>query len=116
MGQKKDRDDYYREFRDNASQDDIKTIDEKLDGMNRGPIAQIWDDVQILYKLVKDPNRAWGSKIAIVATLIYLISPIDGIPDFIPFIGFTDDIALIAFTVKQFKSDIDEYKARHGLK
>lgn len=115
MEQKKTQDEFYTEFAQNASPEDVKKIDEKLDGMNKGPIAALWDDVQILYKLVKDPNRAWGSKIAIVAALVYLISPIDALPDIIPILGLTDDAAVIAIVINQFKGDIDKYKSVHNL-
>lgn len=46
---------------------------------------------------------------AIVAVLIYFVSPVDAIPDFIPVIGFADDAAMMAFCFKMFKEDIDDY-------
>ena len=49
------------------------------------------------------------SIIAIVAALIYLLSAIDLIPDFIPALGFADDIAVIAVCLKLVDSDIDAY-------
>ena len=44
-------------------------------------------------------------------TLLYLISPIDIITDFIPAFGFADDIALLAYATKLFKNDLESYRA-----
>ncbi|MBI5331177.1 MAG: DUF1232 domain-containing protein [Betaproteobacteria bacterium] len=52
-----------------------------------------------LWLVIRDSNApAWAKAVA-VGALGYLISPIDAIPDLIPFIGFTDDIAVIAAAV-----------------
>jgi len=42
--------------------------------------------------------------------LIYFITPIDLIPDFVPALGFTDDIAVALMIMRRFSGDIDEYK------
>ncbi len=47
---------------------------------------------------------------SIVAALIYLVSPLDLIPDTIPGIGHIDDIAIIAFVLNSVHSDIEKYK------
>ena len=49
----------------------------------------------ILYELLKQHDTPLVVKAAIIATLGYLISPIDGICDLIPG-GYIDDIALMA--------------------
>lgn len=51
-----------------------------------------------------------GSVIGIVSALIYVVSPIDLIPDPIPGIGFVDDAAAITFALKMFFTDIEDYK------
>lgn len=51
-----------------------------------------------------------GAIIAVVAALIYFVSPIDLIPDFIPGIGYIDDAGVLGFCFLQFKSDLDVYK------
>jgi hypothetical protein len=37
--------------------------------------------------------------ILVVAALLYLISPLDGVPDFIPFFGWLDDVAVAAMVL-----------------
>jgi uncharacterized membrane protein YkvA (DUF1232 family) len=51
-----------------------------------------------------------GTIISIVSTLIYIVSPIDLIPDPIPGIGYIDDIILFGWVLKSIHSDVEEYK------
>jgi uncharacterized membrane protein YkvA (DUF1232 family) len=52
-----------------------------------------------------------GSIIAIVGALLYFLSPIDLLPDFLPAIGLADDAAVIALALKLVHDDVKEYKA-----
>jgi uncharacterized membrane protein YkvA (DUF1232 family) len=46
----------------------------------------------------------------IAAVLIYFISPLDFIPDVLPIIGFTDDLALVLWVGKSIKNELDEFE------
>jgi len=46
----------------------------------------------------------------IAAVLIYFISPFDFIPDVLPIIGFTDDLALVHWVGKSIKNELDEFE------
>jgi uncharacterized membrane protein YkvA (DUF1232 family) len=46
----------------------------------------------------------------IAAVLIYFISPFDFIPDVLPIIGFTDDLALLLWVGKSIKNELDEFE------
>jgi uncharacterized membrane protein YkvA (DUF1232 family) len=48
--------------------------------------------------------------VLILAALIYLVSPIDFIPDFIPILGFADDIALLTFVYNAMTDEIDKFE------
>ncbi|MET0016214.1 DUF1232 domain-containing protein [Oscillibacter sp.] len=50
-----------------------------------------------------------GSVIAVTSALIYFVSPIDILPDSIPFLGYIDDAAVIAVCWKLVESDVEEY-------
>ncbi len=89
-----------RKFTRRASLKDIPEIAGKLGAMNRGPLVKIWDEVQVLWRFIRDPNVAWGKKATAVGSLIYLISPLDAVPDFIPAGGLLDDVAVILFVVR----------------
>ncbi len=47
-------------------------------------------------KLLRHPRTPWWSKAIALATIVYVLSPIDLIPDTIPFVGQLDDLALLA--------------------
>jgi uncharacterized membrane protein YkvA (DUF1232 family) len=68
----------------------IKKIGRKL------PFAR--DIVAIAYCAL-DPATPTRVKALIVGALAYFIMPIDGIPDLLPLVGFTDDAAVIAATI-----------------
>ena len=46
-----------------------------------------------------------------IFALLYLINPIDIFPDFIPLMGFVDDIAALAFAASLIKDDLNRYRA-----
>ncbi|NTW72444.1 MAG: DUF1232 domain-containing protein [Eubacteriaceae bacterium] len=79
-------------------------------------------DVPVLISLVKayiDKDYTeipMGSIIAIVSALIYVLSPIDIIPDIIPGFGLVDDAAVIALVYKLVHDDITEYKVWRDTK
>jgi len=45
-----------------------------------------------------------------LAGLVYFISPIDIVPDFIPFVGLLDDFAVLAFIAKRLSGTMDKYE------
>lgn len=53
----------------------------------------------------------WPTILKIVAVFIYFISPIDVIPDFLPIIGLSDDIALLGWLFNSLASDIEAFEA-----
>ena len=54
---------------------------------------------RMLVRLVADPLLPRAAKVALAAAIVYLASPIDLIPDFIPFLGYLDDVLLAALVV-----------------
>jgi len=54
------------------------------------------DLVRLIMRLATDPVLPRAAKIALAAAVVYLLSPIDLIPDFIPFVGYLDDALLAA--------------------
>jgi uncharacterized membrane protein YkvA (DUF1232 family) len=53
-----------------------------------------------LYLCYKDKRTPWYAKIVIIFTLGYALSPIDLIPDFIPVIGYLDDLIIVPLGIK----------------
>ncbi|OLU26341.1 hypothetical protein BVH03_16675 [Pseudomonas sp. PA15(2017)] len=48
--------------------------------------------------------------VAIVAGLIYFVSPLDAIPDFIPGLGLIDDLAVLAWVMKTWGGELDAFR------
>jgi uncharacterized membrane protein YkvA (DUF1232 family) len=73
------------------------------------------DQINILVRMVrayaKGEYRAIPGKtlLRMVAVLVYFVSPIDFIPDVLPVLGLTDDIALILWLVSSISGDIDQF-------
>jgi uncharacterized membrane protein YkvA (DUF1232 family) len=62
--------------------------------------AKVWArhikrDVVALYLCARDPRTPWYAKALAVAVAGYALSPIDLIPDFIPVLGYLDDLILV---------------------
>lgn len=79
-------------------------------------LHEVWDRLHLLFDLV----TAWrkgeyrkipkGSIVMVIATIIYFVSPIDFVPDFLVGLGILDDAAVIGFTLKQISSDLEKFK------
>jgi uncharacterized membrane protein YkvA (DUF1232 family) len=75
------------------------------------------DDVLTLIRLVRAYARgdyrsvSWRTVALAVATLLYLLTPIDLIPDFIPVLGYVDDVAVVALVVASTAKDLDRFRA-----
>ena len=70
--------------------------------MNKGPLAKIWDKVTQLWEAFKSPDTPASLKAIIIGGLIYMVSPIDLIPDVIPVAGLLDDAGVIGLVFSQF--------------
>jgi uncharacterized membrane protein YkvA (DUF1232 family) len=51
-----------------------------------------------------------GSIISVVAALIYFASPLDFIPDFVPMLGFADDLALLTFVISKLGNELEKFQ------
>ena len=52
-------------------------------------------EVYALYLAARDPRTPWYAKLLVWSVVVYAFSPIDLIPDFIPLLGYLDDLILI---------------------
>ncbi|MGN8261230.1 YkvA family protein [Pseudomonas sp. SMSB3] len=84
----------------------------------KGPkLGQLRDDVKLLQSLClawwRGEYRAISPKalVTIVAGLLYFVSPIDAIPDWILGVGFLDDIAVLGWVLKTVGDELARFKA-----
>ena len=75
-------------------------------------------DVPAVFLALKEKRTPWYAKVIAAIVVVYALSPIDLIPDFIPVLGYLDDIiilpALIAGCVKCIPNDVFEACKRHA--
>lgn len=99
----------------NKAEDLLNKAKQKAEN-NEIPLKEIIEKLQLLFEVL----QAWykgtykempkGSIIMIIASILYFVSPVDLIPDFVPVIGYLDDAAVIAFAIKQITADLEKFK------
>src|SRR4029078_6705139 len=52
-------------------------------------------DAHALYLAARDPRVPWYAKAIAIAVAAYALSPIDLIPDFVPVLGYLDDVIIV---------------------
>lgn len=56
-------------------------------------------DVHALWLAARDPRTPWYAKVLALVVAAYALSPIDLIPDFIPVLGYLDDLMIVPFGI-----------------
>lgn len=69
-----------------------------------GALRDIPHYLRLLWGLARDSRVAAVDKLLVVAAALYIISPIDVIPDFIPFLGQVDDLYLVILALQRMVS------------
>lgn len=90
----------------------------KLKGFFRhiSVLQKYWKDVCEVFSLLKDwmagrnPAVPWTVIATLVGALLYVLSPLDLIPDFIPVVGFTDDAGVFAVALSFAGADLEKYR------
>ena len=86
----------------------------KLEGNKE--LRSLFDDIRVIMELIKDYTRgeyrelSKNSIILVIISLVYLVNPIDIIPDFL-LGGFVDDAAVIAYILKKITVELSAYKS-----
>jgi uncharacterized membrane protein YkvA (DUF1232 family) len=76
---------------------------------------EAWETMQTLFRLIRSAVSGeytgvpTPTVVAAVAVVIYFLSPIDLIPDFIPVLGLLDDVALVAWFSSTVKEEMDKF-------
>ncbi|MDD3588587.1 MAG: YkvA family protein [Thermoguttaceae bacterium] len=110
----------YREFQseaDNFSEGDLRSVfkNEGTAWQKAKQVKGFFDEFIWGLRLLKDYRvgrykAPWKLIAAAGFAAIYLISPIDLIPDFIPVLGFADDLSVFLFVLKVFQAEIEQYR------
>jgi uncharacterized membrane protein YkvA (DUF1232 family) len=83
---------------------------------NKGTLGDAWEKLQLFFDLVQAyskgeyRNVAPSTILTIIGAILYFVSPLDVVPDFLVGLGILDDAAVISFTLKKLSIEIDEFK------
>jgi uncharacterized membrane protein YkvA (DUF1232 family) len=70
------------------------------------------ENLKLAYKMLRDPHFPLEreKKMTVIIALLYIISPIDLIPDGIPLLGMLDDVLVAGYAIKQVADELERYK------
>lgn len=103
----------------------LREVAAKLDDQNskKGPLQQTIDMIRTLIRLVNAyvtgsyRQIETSTIISGLAVLLYVLSPIDLVPDFIPVVGLMDDLALVSWFISKFRDELvnfQQWEGRHA--
>jgi uncharacterized membrane protein YkvA (DUF1232 family) len=110
------------EIADKVGEQDVKDMLGKEDEIKKlfkrvKVLAKYCNDLCEIFELLRDRAKGsyketpWRTIAALTGALIYVLSPIDLIFDFIPGIGFLDDALVIGLAIKLAQPDLEKYRA-----
>ena len=120
----KDIDEKFESFDSYTEEDAQKVMDnqEKIEKIaSNDTLHKYLADIRLYFQMLGDVFTGKYKKVpvgtiaAIVGTLLYVLSPIDFIPDFIPVVGYLDDAAMLALCLNFTRFDVEEYKKNKKL-
>lgn len=88
-----------------------------LEKAERGPLRKFLGRIRSLFGLLRSYVKGdyrkvpWSTVAAGAGVLLYVLSPLDAIPDFIPGAGLIDDAAVLGLALKLIGKDLDDYGA-----
>lgn len=120
----KDIDEKFESFTSYTDDDAQKVMDnqEKIEKIaSNETLNKYLNDIKLYFQMLGDTFSGKYKKIpvgtiaAIIGSLLYVLSPVDLIPDFIPVVGFLDDAAVLAACLNFTRFDVEEYKKHKKL-
>lgn len=112
---------YVEEGAREISEADVETVVEEADAIeerfrDNGPLRRLLDDGRLLLALVRD---AWDGRYRQVPgwtlsgaafALLYVLNPLDLVPDALPLIGVLDDAAVVSACLALLEQDLADYR------
>ncbi len=99
---------------------DVMRILGAVDGKVRdGGPQRLVEDVLLVASMVRESVRgryrmSRKTLFTLAAALLYFIVPTDAIMDFLPMVGYIDDVAVLTYVLKTFAEEVERFKAAYG--
>ncbi len=94
----------------------LKRSNEILEKVSKNEkLVKYINQIELLIRMLKDymskdyPRLPWKTIASIGAVFIYILMPMDIIPDFIPALGLVDDVFIFTAVWKLIEEDVQEY-------
>lgn len=90
-----------------------KSIEDKIAG-NKG-LSKYIEIVRQMFNMLNDYRKGnyrklpWLTVSSLVFILLYILNPVDLIPDFIPIIGYIDDVTILGLGLSLVETDLKNY-------
>ena len=85
--------------------------------MPKEPFQQTWPYFQAMLRLIRAYSQGTyrdvpeSTLVVIIAAIIYVVNPLDVIPDALPALGFLDDATVLALAVRRSRQTLDDFMA-----
>jgi uncharacterized membrane protein YkvA (DUF1232 family) len=86
-------------------------------GMPREPFGEMWPYLQTMLRLMRAYSEGRyrdlpeTTLVVIVAAIVYLVNPLDFIPDALPALGYLDDATVVSLAVRRSRETLDNFMA-----
>lgn len=93
----------------------VKNVGQKLSNLSHNPkVQKLTAPIQIFIRMIRahfrgDHKMEFSTLGLIVLAMVYFISPIDLIPDFLGVIGFADDLSVVLAVYAKVKDEVEKF-------
>jgi uncharacterized membrane protein YkvA (DUF1232 family) len=83
--------------------------------MPKEPFAETWPYFQAMLRLIRAYSQGnyrdvpESTLVVIIAAIIYVVSPLDVIPDALPALGYLDDATVLALAARRARQTLDDF-------
>jgi len=113
--------DFVKENASNIHEEDVDKVVSNADKIKskmarNSRFDNLIEEGKVMLSLVKDywkksyTDIPWYALTAIVFSLLYVLNPLDLAPDYIPVIGYIDDVTVFSFALAMVNKDLTAYK------
>jgi len=98
----------------------VEPVLRKLGGSTVEKVRVMARQATLVFEMLKswwkgEIDLPWKTVAAMTVTLLYLASPLDLLPDFIPLAGYLDDVFIVAVALELVQDELKDFAEKKGL-